>query len=105
MSRQRLNTLSAFLAVFYLLYPSPAPSQTNNEVRALRVVRTTLTSPEKIRTMVETAANNGFNTIIVQVRGRGDAYYRSHQEPRAMHLQHPEFHPLAATLTDATRRR
>src|SRR5712691_9388306 len=106
MSRQRLNTLSAFLAVFYLLHPSPAASQNQtaptNEVRALWVVRTTLTSPEKIRTMVDTAANNGFNTIIVQVRGRGDAYYRSHQEPRATELkdQSAEFDPLAVTLTE-----
>ena len=39
------------------------------EVRALWVVRTTLTSPEKIRSMVNAAADNGFNTLIVQVRG------------------------------------
>src|SRR5688572_13873691 len=52
-------------------------SPASNEVRALWVVRTTLTSPEKIRAMVEAAKNNGFNTLIVQVRGRGDAYYRS----------------------------
>src|SRR6266516_5236852 len=104
MFRKRLNVLSAFLAVFYLLNPSPAASQTNNEVRALWVVRTTLTSPEKIRTMVDTAANNGFNTIIIQVRGRGDAYYRSHQEPRATDLKDPEFDPLAVTLSEAKRR-
>src|SRR5947207_15709082 len=48
-----------------------------NEVRALWVVRTTLTSPEKIRTMVQSAKDNGFNTLIVQVRGRGDSYYHS----------------------------
>src|SRR6266550_1857801 len=105
MFRKRLNVLSAFLAVFSLFYPSPASSQSQtappNEVRALWVVRTTLTSPEKIRTMVDTAANNGFNTIILQVRGRGDAYYRSHQEPRATDLKDPEFDPLAVTLAEA----
>ena len=70
------------------------------EVRALWVVRTTLTSPEKIRTMVQAAKDNGFNTLIVQVRGRGDSYYRSRKEPRAIELkdQPVDFDPLAVTL-------
>ncbi len=74
-----------------------------DEVRALWVVRTTLTSPEKIRAMVRSAKENGFNTLIVQVRGRGDAYYRSRREPRAMELneQPAEFDPLALTLREA----
>jgi len=73
------------------------------EVRALWVVRTTLTSPEKIRTMVQAAKDNGFNTLIVQVRGRGDSYYRSRKEPRAIELkdQPGEFDPLAVTLKEA----
>src|SRR5688572_4266195 len=109
MAKQKLilNARSALL-VFCLLSPSPSLAQTNSatEVRALWVVRTTLTSPEKIRTMVEAAANNGFNTIIVQVRGRGDAYYRSRHEPRATELkdQSKDFDPLAVTLTEAKRR-
>jgi uncharacterized lipoprotein YddW (UPF0748 family) len=77
-----------------------------NEVRALWVVRTTMTSPDKIRTMVEKAFVNGFNTLIVQVRGRGDSYYRSRREPRAMELkdQPAEFDPLALTLSEARQR-
>ena len=77
-----------------------------SEVRALWVVRTTLTSPEKIRAMVEAAKSNGFNTLIVQVRGRGDSYYRSRREPRAMELkdQPLEFDPLAVTLKEARSR-
>ena len=76
------------------------------EVRALWVVRSTLTSPEKIRSMVNAAADNGFNTLIVQVRGRGDAYYRSHVEPRAAELkdQPKDFDPLAFTITEAHKR-
>ncbi len=73
------------------------------EVRALWVVRTTLTSPENIRRMVQSAKNNGFNTLIVQVRGRGDAYYRSRREPRAVELkdQTADFDPLALILSEA----
>jgi len=76
------------------------------EVRALWVVRTTLTSPEKIQRMVERAAQSGFNTLIVQVRGRGDAYYNSRWEPRAVELkdQPASFDPLATTITEAHRR-
>ena len=88
--------------------PSPAttPDAKPDEVRALWVVRTTLTSPEKIRAMAQAAKENGFNTIIVQVRGRGDAYYRSRKEPRAMELkdQPIEFDPLAITLSEAKQR-
>lgn len=81
---------------------TPAPA---DEVRALWVVRTTLVSPEKIRAMVERARAGGFNTLIVQVRGRGDAYYRSRWEPRppALKDQPADFDPLAFTLTEAKR--
>ena len=81
-------------------------SEPQQEVRALWVVRTTLTSPEKIRAMAQAAKENGFNTLIVQVRGRGDAYYRSRMEPRAIELkdQPPDFDPLAVTLTEARQR-
>jgi uncharacterized lipoprotein YddW (UPF0748 family) len=77
-----------------------------SEVRALWVVRTTLTSPEKIQQMAEKASAGGFNTLIVQVRGRGDSYYKSRHEPRAIELkdQPVSFDPLATTLTEARRR-
>ncbi|MDQ3753930.1 MAG: family 10 glycosylhydrolase, partial [Acidobacteriota bacterium] len=73
--------------------------------RALWVVRTTLVSPEKIRAMIKSASANGFNTLIVQVRGRGDAYYRSRWEPRTKTVkEQPEsFDPLAFTLKEAKR--
>jgi uncharacterized lipoprotein YddW (UPF0748 family) len=79
---------------------APPPA---NEVRALWVVRSTLTSPEKIHKMIESAKTAGFNTLIVQVRGRGDAYYRSRWEPRANELkdQPAEFDPLAVTIAAA----
>ena len=88
----------------------PQPSSANvpgkEEVRALWVVRTTLTSPEKIRQMINSAADNGFNTLIVQIRGRGDAYYKSSVEPRAIELkdQPLEFDPFAFTLSEAHKR-
>lgn len=79
---------------------APAPE---NEVRALWVVRDTLTSPESVTTMVGRAKTAGFNTLIVQVRGRGDAYYNARWEPRAHVLasQPSDFDPLALTIKEA----
>src|SRR5439155_1372956 len=59
----------------------PAPVAPTAGVRALWVVRSTLADPDSARAMVRRAAEAGFNTLIVQVRGRGDAYYRSRWEP------------------------
>jgi uncharacterized lipoprotein YddW (UPF0748 family) len=85
---------------------TPLTAPQASEVRALWVVRTTLTSPDKIRAMVSAAADNGFNTLIVQVRGRGDAYYKSRVEPRSIDLkdQPADFDPLGFTLTEAHKR-
>src|SRR5688500_10578027 len=100
--------ISFLLACTLLAVPEPAFANVpaKDEVRALWVVRTTLTSPEKIRQMVNSAADNGFNTLIVQIRGRGDAYYKSRVEPRAVELkdQPPDFDPLALTLSEAKKR-
>lgn len=73
-----------------------------DEVRALWVVRTTLTSPSAIATMVAAARNGGFNTLLVQVRGRGDAYFQGGIDPRPTSLAaQPSFDPLATTIARA----
>ena len=58
-----------------------------NEVRALWVVREAMTSPEAVKEMVKRANEAGFNNLLVQVRGRGDAYYQARWEPRAASLK------------------
>src|SRR5688572_30338862 len=76
------------------------------EVRALWVTRSSLTSPAAIAALVTTARQQGFNTLLVQVRGRGDAYYTSTLEPRSSDLarQPATFDPLAVVLTEARAR-
>ena len=76
------------------------------EVRALWVTRSILTKPESIAAMVESAHRSGFNTLLVQVRGRGDAYYASRHEPRPRLLAAggPDFDPLALTIALARER-
>lgn len=105
LGRKILLTLIVLLPVFSVQGQSNSITP-SNEVRALWVVRNSLISTEKIQTMVKAAADNGFNTIIVQVRGRGDAYYNSRVEPRAVELkdQPLTFDPLAVTLTEAHKR-
>ncbi len=73
-----------------------------DEVRALWVIRHSLDSPESVRTMVEEAAGSGFNTLLVQVRGRGDALYTSSLEPRREQLiDDPTFDPLQLVIDEA----
>ncbi len=70
------------------------------EARGLWVVRTSLVSPRSIERVVQLASRYGYNTLFVQVRGRGDAYYRSSYEPRAEALagQPADFDPLGYLL-------
>jgi len=103
----RVLALAIGLAV---LSGSPAPmraqapaSATNVETRGLWVTRTSLTSPAAIAALVRTAKDQGFNTLLVQVRGRGDAYYADGLEPRAADLarQPSAFDPLATLLAES----
>jgi uncharacterized lipoprotein YddW (UPF0748 family) len=73
------------------------------ETRALWVQRTSLSSPGSINAMIRTARDNGFNTLLVQVRGRGDAYFNHGLEPRATELQRQPstFDPLATVVASA----
>jgi uncharacterized lipoprotein YddW (UPF0748 family) len=77
----------------------------SSEVRALWVQRTSLASPASIGAVVDMAKNGRFNTLIVQVRGRGDAYYDSRYEPRPPLLtrQPASFDPLKLMLESAHR--
>lgn len=78
-------------------------SRSSTEVRALWVLRSSLATPAGISALVRTASTQGFNTLLVQVRGRGDAYYTSALEPRAIELvkQPPTFDPLATVIREA----
>jgi len=93
----------AVAASVILISPDVSAVAPASEVRALWVLRTSLTSPESIATLVRTAKDHGFNTLFVQVRGRGDAYYLGGPEPRASELlrQPDTFDPLATVLDRA----
>jgi uncharacterized lipoprotein YddW (UPF0748 family) len=73
------------------------------EVRGLWVLRSSLSSPASIASLVRAAGSNGFNALFVQVRGRGEAFYESSIDPRATELdgQPARFDPLAEVIAAA----
>jgi uncharacterized lipoprotein YddW (UPF0748 family) len=98
--------MRALLVGLFLFVTAVVPvtaTQIPPETRALWVVRTSLTSRAGIVAMVAAAKASGFNTLFVQVRGRGDAYYASRVEPRAAALakEPVSFDPLAVVIQEA----
>src|SRR6185295_7435076 len=92
---------AATLALTTLLTTSTtsAPLRAAEAVRGLWVDRTRLTSPQAIDDAVASAVKDGFNTLIVQVRGRGDSYFLNGLEPRPLVLlAQPAFDPLADAI-------
>ncbi len=76
------------------------------ETKALWVVKDALCSPASVSEMTRTAWKNGFNLILVQVRSRGDAFYRSQFVPLAEAIQgsqEPEFDPLKLAVEEGHR--
>jgi uncharacterized lipoprotein YddW (UPF0748 family) len=96
-----LSVVAWFVSLAALPAMAGAAPGPVSEVRALWVTRTSLTTPAAVTEMVKSARSGGFNTILVQVRGRGDAYFNGGLEPRAAALagQPDTFDPLALTLS------
>ncbi len=98
--RLLLACLLAPVAVPAVAGPPPT------EVRGVWIVRTALVSPDAVDRVVDDAASAGLNALFVQVRGRGDAFYRSSLAPRSVLLerQPKEFDPLRRLLARARMR-
>ncbi len=63
--------------------PPPPPPSPITEARALWVNRFEYDSPAKIAEIMQKAASANFNIVYFQVRGQGNAYWRSDLEPCA----------------------
>ena len=71
-----------------------------DEVRAAWMPRTNLTSSQAIEDAAAAARRDGCNTLVVQARARGDAYFLNGTEPRATALaSQPAFDPLGEAIT------
>jgi uncharacterized lipoprotein YddW (UPF0748 family) len=63
--------------------------------KALWVVRDRITTRVAIEDLLAESVGWNIRDLVVQVRGRGDAYYESELEPRAEALADPTLDPLA----------
>jgi uncharacterized lipoprotein YddW (UPF0748 family) len=96
---------SALAVCFLIWLITPLRGETT-EIRALWVVKDALYSPATVLQMIEVARENEFNLILVQVRSRGDAYYRSELVPLAEAIQQsqdPGFDPLQLAVEQGHR--
>lgn len=92
-------------------YAAALPDVTPNEdeVRAVWVTRWQYTSVKDIQNVMQNIKDNNFNTVFFQVRGQGDAFYKSKYEPWSAELtgtlgKDPGFDPLAVAITEAHKR-
>ncbi len=84
----------------------PAARAVLRETRGVWITGDWLESPDRIREAVSVARQLRANALFVQVRRRGDAYYRSTLAPVGPREEgtEPEFDPLAAVLQEARER-
>ena len=101
----RTGRLFHILAVFLLLSPAVAPQERPVAPRmGIWVVRHNLLSPSGIDSVYAFAERHGFTDLFLQVRGRGDAYFRSELEPPPPGLN-ADFDPLDYILNHPARER
>ncbi|HLY10635.1 MAG TPA: family 10 glycosylhydrolase [Planctomycetota bacterium] len=82
-----------------------APGAASDEVRAIWVTRFEYQTESDVKTILANCASLGFNTILFQVRGQADAYYKSSIEPWAERLggRDPGFDPLEVACRESRR--
>jgi len=100
-SRQFHLRAAVSVALLFSLNWAANPGRGEFNERYLWVVRNTLTNKVSIDQMIEFATLNRFNQLLVQVRGRGDAYYNSNLVPRSHLIKDTDFDPLAYLIPKA----
>ncbi len=103
-----LPALAAVLSLLAVAGVLPGPARAAGpgsaaETRAIWVVRHAITTPGRVDRVVDLATQVNANTLLVQVRGRGDAFYRSDLAPRGEELDaaSADFDPLDRILRRA----
>ncbi len=89
------------LVLVIVLAAGGAVNAAETEFRALWVLRNTLVSRHEIDLMLTQAQEAGFNVLLAQVRGRGDALYASSIEARSELLTDDSFDGLAYMIAEA----
>jgi len=98
-----IGVVAALGLILATVRPAAAVPPAGEETRALWVVRHAISTPGRVDQVVEIASQLNINTLLVQVRGRGDAYFRSVLTPRAEELgaTSPDFDPLERMIRRA----
>jgi len=84
----------AFFICSIFLSILSSDSNKNLSIKALWIVRTSMTSQEDIDNALEFAKKSNFNHLFIQVRGRGDSYYKSQVVPKTEWISRDNFDPL-----------
>lgn len=104
-----LAAAAAFLLVLGLQGSSPAiEPEAVLETRAVWVTRWACKSPQDVTVLFSNLAEMGVNTVFFQVRGAGDAFYRSSFEPWSEILtgtlgKDPGWDPLETAVSEGHR--
>lgn len=104
-----LNQIPVFLLALAAALPAASPAQSgetddvaigeNDDFHlALWATTESIYTPEDARKLIATSYTYGIDTILLQVRRAGDAYYFSDTEARSLKLEDPDFDPLGYTL-------
>jgi len=105
-----LGLAGAVLCAFPLLVPGPAGDpEAALPVRGVWVTRWAFKSAADIDSLFDGLAAMGINTVFFQVRGAGDAFYRSSYEPWSYVLagslgQDPGWDPLKTAVAEGHKR-
>ena len=96
---------ATIVALLFILNPGlTQDTDSYFQQRCLWVVRSNITTAKAIDKLLQFSQINRFNHLIVQVRGRGDAYYNSALVVRARMLRNASFDPLAYLIQEAHRK-
>lgn len=83
---QKAGIIPAFFIFISMVEAAP--------VKGIWVIRTSITTPQKVQGILDFAQRNGYTDLFVQVRGRGDALYTSSIVPRSPLLKVSGYDPL-----------
>tara|TARA_B100000315_G_C14595769_1_gene599123 strand:- start:18694 stop:19812 length:1119 start_codon:yes stop_codon:yes gene_type:complete len=93
----RIFFKATVLVAFFISIPTHLTSgsaRSQDYFQSLWIVRTSMTSQEKIQKAMMFAKENHFNHVFVQVRGRDDAFYKSDIVSRPESISNTSFDPL-----------
>ena len=97
-SRAILQVALLFTLNFNIIFSKDIDEGNSFNYQCLWVVRDALQSRKSIDDLINFASEKNINDLFVQVRGRGDALYKSQMIPRSQLLPSNEFDPLSYLL-------